>query len=117
MPGDAGTAGPRPGVSAATGGGIGGAEFHRVPPVRDPSGRRIAPVALRSGYGLAEGSERWGKDRVQHYRIAPGSAAEAKAALGLARIWGFIDGSVARVPNDLLVRVQVMLWRLRQGRG
>jgi len=65
---------------------------------------------------IAEGSGRWGKDRTQHYRIAAGSAAEAKAALELARVWSFVDGSITRNPEALLVRVQAMLWRLTQGR-
>jgi len=73
-------------------------------------------VALRSCFGLAEGSGRWGRDRIQHYRIAAGSAAEAKAALGLARVWGFLDDSAAEKPEVLLVRVQAMLWRLTQVR-
>jgi four helix bundle protein len=65
---------------------------------------------------IAEGSGRWGKDRVQHYRIAAGSAAEAKSALGLARVWGLVDGSMTLGPEALLGRVQAMLWRLTQGR-
>jgi four helix bundle protein len=74
--------------------------------------RAAASVVLN----IAEGSGRWGKDRIQHYRIAAGSAAEAKAALGLARVWGFVEASAAQVPEGLLVRVQAMLWRLTQGR-
>jgi four helix bundle protein len=75
--------------------------------------RAAASVVLN----IAEGSGRWGKDRIQHYRIAAGSAAEAKSALGLARVWGFVDGAGAEKPEALLVRVQAMLWRLTQGRG
>ena len=75
--------------------------------------RAAASVVLN----LAEGSGRWGKDRVQHYRIAAGSAAETMSALRLARAWGFVDEAVARGPEALLVRVQAMLWRLTQGRG
>jgi four helix bundle protein len=75
--------------------------------------RAAASVVLN----IAEGSGRWGKDRIQHYRIAAGSAAEVKAALWLARVWGFVDRSAAGRPEALLVRVQAMLWRLTQGRG
>ena len=75
--------------------------------------RAAASVVLN----LAEGSGRWGKDRTQHYRIAAGSAAEVKAALGVARAWGFVDGAVAGQPEALLDRVLAMLWRLTQGRG
>ena len=75
--------------------------------------RAAASVVLN----IAEGSGRWGRDRIQHYRIAAGSAAEVKAALGLARAWGFVDDSAAARPEGLLARVQAMLWRLTQGRG
>ena len=75
--------------------------------------RAAASVVLN----IAEGSGRWGKDRIQHYRIAAGSAAEVKAALGLARAWGFVNGAEAAGPAALLDRVQAMLWRLTQGRG
>jgi four helix bundle protein len=75
--------------------------------------RAAASVVLN----IAEGSRHWGKDRIQHYRIAAGSAAEARAALGLARAWGFVDGALVQGPEALLDRVQAMLWRLTQGRG
>ena len=70
--------------------------------------RAAASVVLN----IAEGSGRWGKDRIQHYRIATGSAAEAESALRLAKVWGFVDGSVAQAPEALLARVKSMLWRL-----
>jgi len=75
--------------------------------------RAAASVVLN----IAEGSGRWGKDRIQHYRIAAGSAAEAKAALKLARVWGFVDEPATQRPEALLVRVLAMLWRLTQGRS
>ena len=75
--------------------------------------RAAASVVLN----IAEGSGRWGRDRIQHYRIAAGSAAEAKAALGVARVWGFVETAVSEKPEALLLRVQAMLWRLTQGRG
>jgi four helix bundle protein len=74
--------------------------------------RAAASVVLN----LAEGSGRLGKDRIQHYRVAAGSAAEAMAALELARVWGFVDSSAANTPEGLLVGVQAMLWRLTHGR-
>jgi four helix bundle protein len=75
--------------------------------------RAAASVVLN----IAEGSGRWGKDRMQLYRIAAGSVAEAKSALELARVWGFVDESICRNPEALLVRVLAILWRLTQGRG
>jgi four helix bundle protein len=93
-------------------------------PVLEALGRRDRDLASRLRratasvvLNIAEGSGRWGKDRVQHYRIAAGSAAEVRAALGLARAWGFVEGRMTQEPETLLARVQAMLWRLTQGRG
>jgi four helix bundle protein len=47
--------------------------------------RATASVALC----LAEGARRSGKHRLHLYRIAAGSAAAVRAALSLARIWGW----------------------------
>ena len=40
-----------------------------------------------------------------------------KAALGLARVWGYVAEDAVRGVEALLFRVQQMLWRLTQGRG
>lgn len=37
---------------------------------------------------ISKGSQRSGRDRVHHYRIAAGSAAETLAALKVAQAWG-----------------------------
>ena len=75
--------------------------------------RAAASVVLN----IAEGARRIGKDRLQHYRIAAGSAAEVRSALGLARAWGYVDGAASEVVDALLDRVLAMLWRLTHGRG
>ena len=74
--------------------------------------RAAASVVLN----LAEGSGRTGKDRLQHYRIAEGSALETESALRLAKGWGFVDGATAQGPQALLTRVRMMLWRLTHAR-
>ena len=74
--------------------------------------RAAASVVLN----LAEGSGRRGKDRLQHYRIAEGSAGETASALRLARAWGFVDGTTAEATEALLARVRAMLWRLTHTR-
>ena len=73
--------------------------------------RAAASVVLN----IAEGAGRRGKDRIQHYRIAAGSAGETAVALRLAKAWGYLAGADVQVAEALLVRVQAMLWKLTRG--
>lgn len=75
--------------------------------------RAAASVVLN----IAEGTQRTGKDRLHHYRIAAGSAAEVRSALGLARAWGYVEVAAVATVDVLLDRVLAMLWRLTHGRG
>lgn len=75
--------------------------------------RAAASVVLN----IAEGAQRRGKDRLHHYRIAAGSAAETGSALRLAQAWGYLDHPASAVAEALLGRVQAMLWRLTHGPG
>ena len=61
---------------------------------------------------LAEGAERRGKDRVQHYRIAAGSAAEVGSAISIALSWEIVTASDVQRVNQLLDRVRALVWRL-----
>jgi four helix bundle protein len=65
--------------------------------------RDLASQLRRAGSSLplnvAEGARREGRDRLQHYRIAAGSAAEARSALQVARAWGYIGGAEADAPS------------------
>ena len=70
--------------------------------------RAASSIALN----LAEGSQRQGKDRLHHYRIAGGSAAELKAALRLASAWGYVDERGFGATISLVKRVLYMIWRL-----
>jgi four helix bundle protein len=63
--------------------------------------RATASVALC----LAEGARRSGKHRLHLYRIAAGSAAEVRAALSLARIWGWTGSTELASAEALLDRV------------
>ncbi|MBI4912293.1 MAG: four helix bundle protein [Acidobacteria bacterium] len=81
--------------------------------LEDQVRRAAASVVLN----IAEGAERRGKDRLQHYRIAAGSAAEVGAGLRLARVWGYVEGTACAEAEGLVVRVQQMLWRLTHGPG
>ena len=80
--------------------------------------RGLADQVRRAGssvaLNLAEGARRAGRDRVQFYRIAAGSAAEVQAALAVARAWG--DLGPCPEAEALVDRVLAMLWRLTRGR-
>ena len=64
---------------------------------------------------IAEGNRRAGRDRLQFFRIAAGSAAEVRAALDVARAWGMVGAATAAEAE--LDRVLAMLWRLTHPRG
>ena len=61
---------------------------------------------------ISEGAQRVGKDRFHLYRVAAGSAAEVRAALGVATAWGYIDDADVHEVLELLDRVIAMLWKL-----
>jgi four helix bundle protein len=61
---------------------------------------------------LAEGAGRRGRDRLHHWRIAYGSALEARTALELLVATGSVDAEAAAAADVLLDRVAAMVWRL-----
>jgi four helix bundle protein len=61
---------------------------------------------------VAEARKRVGRDRVHLWRVAAGSAAEVRAALGVAVAWGYVDEAQVSEPLALLDRECAMLWRL-----
>jgi len=65
---------------------------------------------------VAEGAQRQGRDRLQHYRIAAGSAAETRSALQAARAWGYVGSRQVERADALLDRVVAILWRLTHPR-
>ena len=72
--------------------------------------RAAASVPLN----LAESNRRAGQDRIQHFRIAAGSAAAVRAALQVAWAWG--DAEPCPMAEALLDRLLAMLWRLTHPR-
>jgi four helix bundle protein len=70
--------------------------------------RAVTSVALN----LAEGAGRAGRDKLQHYRIAYGSALEASAALELLAGVGAVPRATADTALELLDRTRAMTWRL-----
>ena len=73
---------------------------------------QVRAAASSMALNIGEGSRRAGRDRVQHYRIAAGSAEEARVALRVAVAWGYLEQSEADPCLALLDRVLAMLWRL-----
>ncbi len=61
---------------------------------------------------LAEGHGRFGRDRLNHWRIAYGSAKEVDAFLHLLTGSGSIDRAKADVAAQLFDRVRAMTWCL-----
>jgi len=74
----------------------------------DQTVRAVTAVPLN----LAEGAGRQGRDRLHSWRIAYGSALEARTALELLVATGSVDAAAAASADDLLDRVAAMAWRL-----
>ena len=78
----------------------------RNPSLADQIQRASQSVALN----LAEGSGRRGRDRTQHYRIAAGSAGEARGGLDIAVAFGDLDAAEIADAWSNLDRVVALLW-------
>lgn len=74
--------------------------------------RAVVSVPLN----LAEGAGRAGRDRLQHYRIAYGSARETSAVLRVLVATRAVDADAGQGALALLDRVQAMTWRLMHPR-
>lgn len=84
---------------------------------RDPDlGRQVRRAASSVALCLDEGSQRTGRDRLHFYRVAAGSAAEARTALALASAWGYVTEKDAAPAHTLLDRIVAILWRLTHPR-
>ncbi len=73
---------------------------------------QIRDAASSVPLNIAEGRQRIGRDRSQHYRVATGSADEARAGLRVALMWGYVSSGEVAESLQLLDRVVAMLWRL-----
>ena len=61
---------------------------------------------------LAEGRRRAGKDRIQHFRIADGSADEVRIHVLTAQAWGHLTDEETAPSLAVLDRLLAMTWRL-----
>ena len=74
--------------------------------------RQLRRAAASFPLNIGEGSQRRGGDRVHHFRIAAGSAAETATALRVAQAWGYAGVDSLDAALSLCDRVRAMLWRL-----
>jgi len=61
---------------------------------------------------VSEGSQRTRRDRQHHYRIAAGSARELRAALRVAQLWDYVDGSIVESVDGISDKQLALLWGL-----
>jgi four helix bundle protein len=61
---------------------------------------------------LEEGTWKAGKDRLNRYRIAAGSASEVRAGLRLAVEWGYVDQEMVREAMNCLEQMLAILWTI-----
>jgi four helix bundle protein len=73
---------------------------------------QIRAAASSLCLNLAEGNRRSGLDRKRVFRIAAGSADEARTALEVAVAWGDLGSERIAPALALLDRVLAMLWKL-----
>ncbi len=74
--------------------------------------RQLRRAASSVPLNIGEGNQRRGGDRVHHFRIAAGSAAETATARRVAEAWGYAGEDALAVALALCDRVRAMLWRL-----
>jgi four helix bundle protein len=92
-----------------------------VVPAIERHNRALADQLFRAAssvpMNLAEGQRSQKGNQQKHYAIAHGSANEVKAALHVARAWGWIDQSDSALV--VMDRLLALLWRLthRKPRG
>lgn len=80
---------------------------------RNPAmARQLVNAASSAALNLAEGAKRRGKDQVHHYRIAAGSASEARVAVEVSRSLGWLDGLDLSDIDALFDRQAAVIYRL-----
>ena len=73
---------------------------------------QVEMAATSVALNLAEGSRRAGKDRLHHFRIAAGSAAEVRCGLRVAEAWGYLDEESIAGSLERLDALLAILWSL-----
>ncbi|MCE9578469.1 MAG: four helix bundle protein [Deltaproteobacteria bacterium] len=73
---------------------------------------QLQRAATSAALNLAEGAKRRGRDQAHYYRVAAGSAAEARACLDIAAALGHADPAELAPAWAALDSVVAMIWRL-----
>jgi hypothetical protein len=106
---------PEPGEPGPTGR-VGAAVRARSREYPGRTGTRCSGRAASAALNLAEGNGRSGQDRVQHFRIALGSAREAASGARILAAAGKLGRADADELLGLQGRVAAMTFRLSRGR-
>jgi len=85
---------------------------------RDPSlAGQLRNASSSVLLNIAEGNRRGGRDRLHHFRVAAGSAAESDGVLDVASAWGYIAEREIQEPRALIDRQLALLWGLTHKRA
>lgn len=75
--------------------------------------RQLRRAGASVPLNIADGNQRKGADRLHHFRISAGSAAEVTAAIEVAVAFGYVELAAADNALSLLDRVRALLYRQR----
>jgi len=89
----------------------------RVPAPLKSIADQVIRCASSVPANLSEGRGRFGRDRLNHWRIAYGSAKEVDTHLRLLAGSGVVDARQAEVALALFDQVRAMTWRLLHPRA
>ena len=73
---------------------------------------QLRRAAQSVAQNLAEGRRRRGADRTYHFRVAAGSADEARTSLEIARRWRYVGADDVAAASAALERVLRLTWPL-----
>ena len=73
---------------------------------------QVRRAATSAPLNISEGNRRIGKDRVNRFRMAAGSADEVAAALMVAEAWGYVDVAEIQPTLEVCDRVLAILYKL-----
>ena len=73
---------------------------------------QVRRAATSAPLNISEGNRRMGKDRVNRFRMAAGSADEVAAALMVAEAWGYVDAPEIQPTLEVCDRVLAILYKL-----
>ena len=88
------------------------AEVAGAGPLHPVLGNQLIRSTSSVALNIAEGAGRFGRDRLQHYRIAYGSCLEAKTTVEILVRSGHLDRETGRRWWSSLHRIGGLLWGL-----